>query len=294
MVRNIRAEQIENVPRPAIAVGNDYPAGHRHAPHQHRRSQLLYAETGTMLVETAHGAWLVPPHQAMWIPAGITHSIAMLDRVATRSVYLDEAAASGMPGQCRVLAISSLLRQLLIEAVDLPPEYDPACRDGKLMSLLIDEVRAAPMLGLGLPLPNDARLAARCRRFIERPTALDTIDVWCRDLALSRRTFTRYFRRETGLTFADWQRRACLLTALPRLLRGERVTTIAFDLGYSSPAAFTTMFKRLIGTVPTAVACSQADSAALAAASRSSGANIGKSMARSYPAAARISVRSSK
>jgi AraC-like DNA-binding protein len=67
---------------------------------------------------------------------------------------------------------------------------------------------------------------------------------------LSRRTFTRRFRQQTGLTFAAWQRRACLLSALPRLLGGERVTTIAYDLGYSSPAAFTVMFKQLVGLTP--------------------------------------------
>jgi AraC-like DNA-binding protein len=34
------------------------------------------------------------------------------------------------------------------------------------------------------------------------------------------------------------------------LLGGERVTTIAYDLGYSSPAAFTVMFKQLVGLTP--------------------------------------------
>jgi hypothetical protein len=67
------------------------------------------------------------------------------------------------------------------------------------------------MLPLSLPFPDDPKLAARCRRFIENPTAQDTIDVWRRELGLSRRTF----RLETGLTFSVWRRRACLLAALP-------------------------------------------------------------------------------
>lgn len=32
----------------------------------------------------------------------------------------------------------------------------------------------------------------------------------------------------------------------------RRVTTIAYDLGYSSPAAFTVMFKQLVGVAPDA------------------------------------------
>jgi AraC-like DNA-binding protein/mannose-6-phosphate isomerase-like protein (cupin superfamily) len=252
MVRHIRAQEIEAVPRPITAVGNDYPAGHVHPAHRHRRSQLLFAEWGTMLVRTADGAWMVPPHQGVWIPAGVTHSITMLSEVATRSVYLEESAANGMAKQCRVLGISPLLRQLLIEAVDLPPEYEPLGRAGKIMALLIDEIHAAPLLPLSLPLPNDERLARRCRRFLERPTAQDTLERWSREVGLSRRTFTRLFRQQTGLTFSAWQRRACLLSALPRLLGGERVTTIAYDLGYSSPGAFTVMFKQLVGLSPSA------------------------------------------
>lgn len=44
---------------------------------------------------------------------------------------------------------------------------------------------------------------------------------------------------------------ACLpAVGAPRLLAGDKVTTVAFDLGYSSPAAFTAMFKQLIGSAP--------------------------------------------
>jgi AraC-like DNA-binding protein len=252
MARSVRAEKIEGIARPVVAVGNDYPAGHLHAAHSHRRSQLLFAETGTMLVETQYGSWMVPPHQAMWIPAAVRHSITMLSTVATRSVYLDAPASRGMANHCQVVGVSPLLRQLLIEAVDLPSEYEPRGRAGHIMALLIDEIRLAPVLPLSLPFPADRRLAARCRRFVERPTAQDTIDLWSDALGLSRRSFTRLFRQQTGLTFSAWQRRACLLSAVPRLLAGEAVTTIAFDLDYSSPAAFTTMFRQLVGTSPTA------------------------------------------
>jgi hypothetical protein len=65
MARHVRAERIEGVARPVVAAGNDYPAGHLHASHAHRRSQLLFAGLGTMLVETQHGTWMVPPDQAM-------------------------------------------------------------------------------------------------------------------------------------------------------------------------------------------------------------------------------------
>jgi AraC-like DNA-binding protein len=52
------------------------------------------------------------------------------------------------------------------------------------------------------------------------------------------------------MSFAEWRQQACLLIALPRLAAGEAVTSIAVDLGYDSPAAFATMFKRRLGIPP--------------------------------------------
>jgi AraC-like DNA-binding protein len=37
---------------------------------------------------------------------------------------------------------------------------------------------------------------------------------------------------------------------LPRLAAGETVTAVAFSLGYSSTAAFTSMFRRVLGATP--------------------------------------------
>jgi AraC-like DNA-binding protein len=67
---------------------------------------------------------------------------------------------------------------------------------------------------------------------------------------MSRRAFTRAFRRETGLSLSAWRQQACLFAALPRLARGEPVTSVALDLGYDSLPAFTTMFRRILGAPP--------------------------------------------
>ncbi len=93
-------------------------------------------------------------------------------------------------------------------------------------------------------------MAERCHAFLEAPRANDTIDRWADALAMNRRSFTRLFRRETGMSFADWRQQACLAVALPRLAEGVPVTAIALDLGYDSPAGFSTMFKRVLGVSP--------------------------------------------
>lgn len=250
MVLHSRANRFERVPQPVVAVGNAYPAGHHHPPHRHGRAQLLYAETGTMLVETEQGSWIVPPQEAVWIPAGIEHGIRMQSAVETRSVYFDAGTSRGFAPNCRVVGISPLLRHLLIEAAGLPVDYTPDSRTGRLMALIVEEVRLAPELPLSVPYPRHTALADACRRFAAAPTAAGRTEAWCAALAMSRRSFTRLFRRETGLSVAEWQRRVCLQAALPRLLAGERVTDVALDLGYAGPSAFTAMFARRFGCAP--------------------------------------------
>jgi AraC-like DNA-binding protein len=250
MVRNVGVAQYETTPRPAVAVGNNYPHDHEIAPHHHLRAQLLYGATGVMTVRTEHGAWVVPPDQAVWIPPGVEHSVHMIGAVETRSIFIDPDFATKLPAKCQVLGMSALMRCLVQAAVDVPLEYDFASRDGQVMALMLSELCALPVLPLSLPFPADPRLARRCRRFLKRPSAHQTIDDWAETMGMSRRTFTRHFKRECGLSFAAWQRQACLFAALPRLAEGEPVTIIALDLGYESPAAFTTMFRKTLGFPP--------------------------------------------
>ncbi|MDR3507406.1 MAG: helix-turn-helix transcriptional regulator [Caulobacteraceae bacterium] len=250
MVRNISPADYEATPRPIVAVGNDFPLGHVILAHRHRRCQLLSCPSAVLTVATDQGAWVVPRHHCLWLPSGVRHEVTALGALQTRSLFLEPDAVSGMPRQCEVLAVSPLMRSLLREAIDLPLDYEEDSRGGLIMALLLHELRRAPVQPLSLPLPASPGLAALCRTFVGRPRAHDTIEDWSEGLGMSRRAFTRAFRRETGMSFAEWRQRACLLSAVPRLSAGEAVTTVALDLGYDSPAAFATMFKRALGQPP--------------------------------------------
>lgn len=254
MVRNVNIENYMGVPRPLIALANDYPDGHRIKPHNHRRGQLLNGQSGVVMVATPNGTFMMPPQRGMWIPPGVTHSVRMIGEVRVRSLYLDPEAAGAMPTECQVVEISPLLSQLMQEAVDLPAEYDLAGRPGAMMSLIIHELAGLRSLPFSLPLPSHAGLGKRCRAFLLSPTTHDTIDEWAAGLNMSRRAFTRLFRSETGLSFVEWRQQACLVAALPRLVRGDKITAVALDLGYRNPAAFTTMFKRNFGYSPREIA----------------------------------------
>ena len=249
-MRNIPAIKADSLPGRMVVTGNEYPERHKVPRHRHRRSQFLYAASGIMVVATDAGRWIVPPERAVWIPAGVHHEVFALGPVSTRSLYVDSGLSAALPDECRVLGVAPLVRHLLLAAVDLPLKPPKGSRAELILELLVREIERAPVLPLDVPFPANAQLVARCRAYLENPSPHETIDDWARDLAMSRRTFTRTFRAETGLSFAVWCRQACIFAALPRLAKGESITTLAFDFGYESASAFATMFKRVMGVAP--------------------------------------------
>ena len=250
MTTGVRIDALDGVPRPIIALGSRYPDGHVVAPHRHRRGQLISGVSGVVVLATPQGTWIMPPQRGMWIPPGTVHDVRMIGAVTLQSLYLEPAEAQDMPKICQVVGIPQFMRSLMTEAMELPVDYDPASRAGAVMALIQHEIRQLPVLPLSLPYPAHDALAERCRTFLRSPSVRQTIEDWTAVLGMSRRAFTRLFRRETGLSFVNWRQQACLVAALPRLVAGETVTTVALDLGYDNPAAFTTMFKRVLGASP--------------------------------------------
>lgn len=241
----------QRVARPVAAMAKEFRDGAHIAPHTHERAQLIFAASGVMTISTPHGTWAVPPQRALWMPSGTVHEIRMAGAVSMRTLYVNPDADRGrLPAATRVIAVSPLLRELVLRACALPLLYDEAGPDGRIMMLILDEIAALPSLALDLPMPRDPRLQALCRGLRADPGDARTLDDWAHAAGASARTLARLFQKETGLSFADWRQQARLLAAVARLAAGQPITRIALDLGYESPSAFAAMFRRTLGAPP--------------------------------------------
>jgi len=244
--------QYDRGPMPVTAMAADYAPGHVTKPHQHPHAQLIHAMHGVMVVSTADGQWIVPPTRGMWMPGGTVHWIRMVGRVQMRTAYIRPDAAPGLPARCTVLGITPLLRELILAAINIPLPYAADSRAGRLMRLLLDEVLLVPTLPLHLPRPADPGLRRICDAIVDSPDTGLTLADWGDLLGVDPKTIQRRFARETGMTFGQWRQQARLLAALERLAAGAKVVDVALDMGYGSPSAFATMFRRQFGVPPSA------------------------------------------
>ena len=242
---------MDDSPLPVVGKATDYPAGHIIGEHAHARGQLIHAVHGVMLVSTGGGQWIVPPTRGIWTPGGTTHRIRCIGVVHMRSIYVRPEAAPQLPATSQAVGVSPLLRELVLAATEIgTTPYTPDSRNGRLMRLLLDELQALPVLPLHLPQPADPRLLSICTRLVEQPDDTATLADWADELGVDAKTIQRLFARDTGMTFGQWRQQARLLHGLELLATGQKVVEVALALGYDSPSAFATMFKRQFGQTP--------------------------------------------
>jgi AraC-like DNA-binding protein len=241
----------DTLPRAVTAVPRDIAFGELIAAHNHPWVQLLYASEGVMRVRTELGVWIIPPRRALLIPPGVVHELTMLSRVNQRTLYIDTDAAGSLVGaSCKVLEVSPLLRELIVALSIEPADYPPGGRGEALARLILSELAAMETVPIAVPWPRDRRLQAVCTDIMDHPGSQRRLDDHAADTGASARTLIRLFPKETGLPYRQWVQQVHLAHAFEMLARGTSVGTVARTLGYASPSAFTSMFRRLLGKTP--------------------------------------------
>lgn len=241
-------------PRPVMISAAGFPPRAMIPAHSHNRAEFVYVVSGRLSVTMDDAAFIASAGSAVLIPPGATHEVQALCDTAMMTIYIALPRAMPQLATCRVIVVSDLLRELMQAALHVPAAYENHSRDERIMDLMREEVAwlavQSPTPGLRTPMPQDARLARVCRLLLSESDTAVTIDTAASRAGMGRRTFTRRFRAETGMSFSDWLLRVRLNSAVGKLMTGASITEAAFDVGYSSPSAFAKLFKRAFGMPP--------------------------------------------
>ena len=248
--RQAEIEPFETAPRPLVGYAKDYPDGLSTGMHAHPRAQLMYAVSGVMRIDTSDSSFIVPPSRALFLPADAMHSVRMDGPVAMRELFLREDAATRIAKRTAVIAVSPLLREVILAACAEPLQWDVDGRGHHLTELALDEIVRAASLPLGLPIPRDLRLRRIISVLRARPSDPRGLEELGAMAGASSRTLARLFRTETGLSFRQWRQQARMIEAMNALLTGSSPARSAAIAGYASLPAFGAAFHSLFGMTP--------------------------------------------
>ncbi|RKP51833.1 AraC family transcriptional regulator [Pararobbsia silviterrae] len=240
-----------HLPRQVTVWSIQYNDNQRELWHQHEHGHLVIALSGVVRVLTPNRTWTLPPSRALWIPSNVDHELHAVGRLHLCVVNIDPGAASWLWQAGRVITVEPLMRELVTGMLRDGRTYEADSRTALSVPLLLKMLEEAPSLGEGgLPLPRDTRLLALCEHMMTDPATDYTLDRWADEIGMSTRSLARHFRDETGMSFGHWRQHMRAAEATTRLALGAQVTQVALELGYSTPSAFTVMFRRLFGASP--------------------------------------------
>lgn len=234
-----------------LTLSRDYAPGYTIPLHFHDRDQLVFASRGVMTVTANDSAWVVPVHRAVWIPARTPHTIAISGSVAMRTLYLKPGLAESLSGECRVVHVSALLKELILEACKARSLDRRSAWQSHLVDVILDQLRTIKVAPLELSLPEDSRALRVAQVLLADPSDPRPLQQIARSCGAGRRTVERLFVEATGTTFGKWRQQLRLMQALRLLGGGAKVTHAALEAGYSTPSAFIAAFRKALGSTPT-------------------------------------------
>ncbi|MFI1658352.1 AraC family transcriptional regulator [Streptomyces sp. NPDC020472] len=241
-MQKIRHESVAPPRTQRLASGGEIDA-HRHDDHQ-----IVYASRGTIAVTTDAGSWVAPASRALWIPAGTVHQhqahgeldLHLVGLLATDNpLGLDEPA---------VLAVSPLLRELIVAYTRDPDNDNPPHL--RLRAVMLDQLAVSPEQLLHLPAPTDPLLRELHDILRADPADNRVLDDLGRQFGAGARTLSRRLRDDLGLTYPQWRTQIRLHHALVLLADGIPVTAVAHRCGWSSASTFINVFRRTFGHTP--------------------------------------------
>lgn len=248
---------IDKAPRHDEAIGwsnlaRGYRRGEVDPPHYHLEGQLLFATRGVLLVETGERRWVIPPQRALWLPPLQEHSYTLLSETDLRTLYFSRSLIAECSNFTKselvhVIGATPLVKELI--AGLFSHEYK-APSQRRMALLLLEILSETEQLAAELPLPQDERLARAANQLLIGQRWEAPLSELAHIAAMSERTFSRQFIRDTGFSFRSWKQRARICASLDLLSNGIPVKQVAYQLGFSCPAAFTAAFRAILGATP--------------------------------------------
>ncbi|HUC24479.1 MAG TPA: helix-turn-helix transcriptional regulator [Streptosporangiaceae bacterium] len=223
--------------------------------HFHDVHEIEYACRGMVEVKTEAGHYLLPPHQAAWIPAGLHHQTTLNAGVQTLAVLFEPGLVPMAGDRVRIIAVAPLLREMMLYSARWPisrtesgVEADSFFQTlGYVVADALDDEKP-----LHLPVSSDPVVTAAADFTRARLDYVTVSDV-TRAVGVSERTLRRIFNASLGMSWRSYLLRARVLRSMALLAQPDRsVLEVSIAVGFDDVGAFARSFARHCGETPSA------------------------------------------
>jgi AraC-like DNA-binding protein/quercetin dioxygenase-like cupin family protein len=221
--------------------------------HSHDLHQLEYAFQGTVEVETDAAHYLLPPQQAAWIPAGLSHR-STLTGVRTISVFFAPTLVPDEGHRARILAAAPVIREMILYAVRWPisrPQSHPGADSffTALAALVLEWLEHE--MPLCLPTSKNPLVRSVMEHTNANLATVTPVEI-CQTVGISERSLRRVFPAATGMTWRQYLFESRLLRAMALLSEpGPSILDVANAVGFEG-SSFARAFARHTGETPSA------------------------------------------
>jgi AraC-like DNA-binding protein len=240
-----------------VGGSHSYDGGERLVTgwHFHDVHEIEYACRGLVEVRTEAGHYLLPPHQAAWIPAGLRHQTTLNPDGQTLAVLFEPRLVPAAGDRVRIIAVSALLREMMLYSVRWPISRagSGAAADsffqtlGHVVAEALEDERP-----LSLPISTHPVVTAATdytRAHLDHVTVGDVT----RAAGVSDRTLRRLFDAHLGMSWRTYLLRARVLRSMAMLAQpGCSVLEVSIAVGFDDAGAFARSFARHCGETPSA------------------------------------------
>lgn len=223
--------------------------------HFHDVHEIEYACSGMVEVTTEAGHYLLPPHQAAWIPAGLHHRTTLSEGAQTLAVIFAPHLVPAPGDKVRIIAVSDLLREMMLYTQRWPTSRTESGAAADTFLRALADVVAEALDGespLHLPAcadPVTAAAADYTRAHLDRVTVADVT----RAVGVSERTLRRIFHANLGMSWRSYLLRARVLRSIALLAQPDlSVLEVSIAVGFDDAGAFARSFARHCGETPSA------------------------------------------
>ncbi|MFM9402595.1 helix-turn-helix transcriptional regulator [Myroides odoratimimus] len=230
---------------------------HRFPPHKHNKSQILLVSGGIAYLKTKEREYYIPAQHYVWIPKGMIHNVkSNTTDVVILNIYFYEENTDvehRFMERLGIYPVSNLMYEMLIYARQWKGIILPDTWAYEFLSTMKHYIMQHPgkSFSIQLPTTEEPKMLLITEYMQKNLGEALTLNGMAEVFGYSVRTLTRLFKTHLDISFLQYLKMVRMIKAMELLMSTDKnVSEVAFDVGYSSIAAFSNTFQQLFNVRP--------------------------------------------